>query len=878
MTAPADTSPTYALLTDGRTVEIRVPTANDLIGLVELHRRMSPENRYLRFFGSNLRVAQEMAERLCAAPEVVGHALVACLSKRIVGVVHHEPPDRRGVAEIAIVVADDLHHRGVGTLLIEHLVSRARAHGVTAFRADVLGQNHAVLQVFADAGLPATSTVESGVVTLTVPLEVDDRYLDAVAERERRADVESLHPLLRPASVAVIGAGRDERSVGHAILRNARKSGFSGALFAVNPKARTVAGVDCYPSVLDLPQPPDLAVIAVPAVLVGEVAEQCGERGVRSLVVVTAGFDAGTGARLLEICRRHGMRLVGPNCFGVADTTARLDLTFGARPPRPGHAGLVVQSGGVGIALLEHLDRLDLGVSSFVSVGDKYDVSGNDLMRWWQTDGATQFGVLYLESFGNPRKFSRIARRLARTMPLLTVLAGRSDAGQRAAVSHTAATATPAVTREALFRQAGVITTNTLGELVDTIALIGHQPLPAGSRVAVVSNAGGAGVLAADACTDAGLVVAALAEETQQQLRSLLPAGAACGGPVDTTAAVSADLFGQCVELLAAAEEVDAVIAVTVPTAVSDPSAGVRHIGGKPVVAVAIDQAETVLVRRKVPWYAGPEAAAWALRRAADHAHWLARGEGREPVLTDLDQTRAAQIVADAVAGRTSGGWLDAPAAFELLACYRIPMVGWRLATTEEATTQAAVELGGPVALKADVAGLVHKSDAGAVALGLATERGVRAAFREMADRFGDQLRSVQVQQMAPDGVEVLAGVVQEPTFGPLVVFGSGGVTTDVLADRAARLAPLTDADAAELVRAPRIAAVLRGYRSHPAVDLARLEEILVRLARLATDHPEIAELDLNPIIARPDGVVAVDARVRVEPRPTWDPFLRRMR
>ncbi|MBB5788764.1 bifunctional GNAT family N-acetyltransferase/acetate--CoA ligase family protein [Jiangella mangrovi] len=878
MTAPADTTSTFALLTDGRTVEIRVPGDGDLAGLLELHRRMSPENLYLRFFGSNARVAVDMAERICAAPELAGNALVACLGGRIVGVVHYEPPDRHGVAEIAIVIADDLHHRGIGTLLIEHLASRARAHGVTAFRAEVLGQNHAVLQVFADAGLPATSTVRSGIVELTVPLDVDDRYLDAVADRERRADVESLRPLLRPASVAIVGASRDEHAVGHAILRNARAGGFTGDLYAVNPRATTVAGVACHPSVLALPTAPELAVVAVPAGVVCGVAEQCGERGVRALVVVTSGFDATTGAQLLATCRRYGMRLVGPNCFGVVDTTAGLDLTFGVRPPRPGGAGIVVQSGGVGIGLLEHLDRLDLGVSSFVSVGDKYDVSGNDLMRWWETDGATRFGILYLESFGNPRKFSRVARRLARTMPLLTVLAGRSDAGQRAAVSHTAATATPAVTREALFRQAGVITTTTLSELIDTVALIGHQPLPAGYRVAVVTNAGGAGVLAADACTDAGLEVASLAEETRQRLRTLLPAGAACAGPVDTTAAVPAELFARCIAMVAGAQEVDAIVAVTVPTAVSDPGTGVRSIAGTPIAAVAIDQAETVTVRDGVPWYAGPEAAAWALRRAADRAKWLTRPEGRVPVLDGIDRTRAAAIIADGLDARPDGGWLDATAAFELLTTYSIPMVGVRFATTEDAAARAAAELGGVVGLKADVVGIVHKSDAGAVILGLATERAVRAAYGELIGRFGDRLRGAQVQQMASDGVEVLAGVVQEPTFGPLVVFGSGGVTTDVLPDRAARLAPLTDVDAAELVRSPRIAAVLLGYRSHPAVDLARLEEVLVRLARLATDHPEIAEIDLNPVIARPDGVVAVDARVRVEPHPTWDPFLRRLR
>ncbi len=399
-------------------------------------------------------------------------------------------------------------------------------------------------------------------VTLTVPLVVDDTYLDAVAERERRADVESLRPLLRPTIVAVIGASRLPGSVGRAILDNALSGGFPGLLYVVNPNADQVAGVPSFPTAAALPEPPDLVVIAVPASAVCPVAEECGQRGARSVVVITSGLDREQGVQLLAICRRHGMRLVGPNCFGIADTTAGLDVTFGVRHPAPGSAGLVVQSGGVGIALLAHLARLEIGVSSFVSVGDKYDVSGNDLLRWWQSDGTTRLGVLYLESFGNPRKFGRIARQLSQSMPLLTVLAGRSDAGARAAASHTAAAATPAVTREALFGQAGVIATPTLGELVDTLALIGHQPLPSGPRVGVVSNAGGAGVLAADACVDAGLVVTDLARSTQDRLRALLPSGAASAGPVDTTAAVPADVFGQCVQEVAADDKVDAVLAL----------------------------------------------------------------------------------------------------------------------------------------------------------------------------------------------------------------------------------------------------------------------------------------------------------------------------
>jgi acyl-CoA synthetase (NDP forming)/GNAT superfamily N-acetyltransferase len=868
----------YALLLDGTTVEIRPVRADDLAGLLRLHERMSHESMYLRFFGVSRAAAEQIATRLCRDPTLEGHALVACLRGEIVGVAHHEEVDTRGAAEMAVVVADQVHHRGVGTLLIEHLASIARQHGVKAFRAEVLGQNQAMLRVFADAGLHAETQAGAGVVTLTVPLTVDDTYLDAVAERERRADIESLRPMLRPSTVAVIGASRTPGSVGRAILDNAQSGGFPGTLYVVNPNADRVAGLPSFPTAAALPEPPDLAVVAVPAAAVCRVAEDCGRRGTRALVVVTSGLDHIQGADLLTICRRYGMRLVGPNCFGIADTTAGLNLTFGVRPPVAGSAGVVVQSGGVGIALLAHLARLEIGVSSFVSVGDKYDVSSNDLLRWWPTDQATRLGVLYLESFGNPRKFARIARQLSRSMPLLTVLAGRSDAGARAAASHTAAAATPAVTRAALFGQAGVIATPTLGELVDSLALIGHQPLPSGPRVAVVSNAGGAGVLAADACIDAGLVVPVVGKHTQETLSALLPTGAACAGPVDTTAAVPAHVFGQCIQVVAADDGVDALLAVVVPTALSDPGTTIRPYAGKSVLAVAIDQPETVVVSDGVPSYATPEGAARALARAWSYARWRQRPAGHVPELADVSQVEARQIIGRFLTASPDGGWLPTPSAMELLAAYRLPVAEWRWTSSEAEAVEAAVELASPVALKADVADVVHKTDVGAVSLALSTEDGVRRSYRAMVERFGDRLRGVLVQPMAAPGVEVLAGVVQEPVFGPLVVFGLGGVATDVLADRATRLAPLTDIDAAELVRAPRAAALLQGYRGQPPVDMAGLEQALIRLAKLASDHPEITEVDLNPVIARPDGVVAVDVRVRLQRQPPSDPFLRRLR
>ncbi|GAB3979494.1 bifunctional GNAT family N-acetyltransferase/acetate--CoA ligase family protein [Actinoallomurus acanthiterrae] len=874
--------PAFALLTDGTAIQIREVRAGDLGAVRDLHHGMSPDNLYLRFFGLSPRIADEVSERLCRGPDPAHEVLGAWLGDELVGVANYEPTGDPGTAEIALVVADGMHHRGVGTLLLEHLVSLARSRGVREFRADTLAQNAAMLRVFASAGLAIQRDLADGVVEVRMPLTADEGYLDAVAERERRADVASLRHLLCPASVAVVGAGRRAESVGGAILRNLVSAGFRGAVLAVNPRAgERLAGVPCVPSVAALPEAPELAVIAVPPEAVVQVVEECGRRGVRSLVVITSGGD---GPALLAVCRRYGMRLVGPNCFGVANSAVRLDATFAAQSALAGRAGVVVQSGGIGIALRDHLSRLDVGVSSFVSVGDKYDVSSNDVLLWWEADPATRLGVLHVESFGNPRKFARTARRVGRRMPLLTVVAGRSAAGHRAAASHTAAAATPTVTQEALFRQAGIIATHGIGEILDAAALLAHQAVPAGERVAIVSNAGGAGVLAADACADAGLIAATLSEETVRELTRLLPRGAACAGPVDTTAAIDPDRFARCLDVVAADGGVDAVLALAVPTAASDLAAAVVAGGvAKPLAAVVLGQPESVRVRSgpgevRVPSYAFPEDAARALARACSHGRWLERPAGNEPQFADLGENTVARIIRRFLDESPQGGWLSPPDTMNLLGAYGLPLAGWRMVASVDEAVRAAAELGGHVALKADVPGIVHKSEAGAVELDLRGEADVRRAYGRLAARFGDRLSGVLVQRMAGVGVEVLCGIVQEPVFGPLIVFGLGGVATEVLGDRSARLTPLTDVDAAELIRSVRGARLLLGHRGAPAVDTASLEEALLRLSRLADDHPDIAEVDLNPIIAGPDGVVAVDARVRVLPQRHWDPYLRRLR
>jgi len=888
----AVTAGVYALLADGSTVQIRPAADGDFAAVKAMHEAMSPDNAYLRFFSSSRTAAEREAHRITREPGPDHAALLALYGAEVVGVASYEVVQSSGgkTAEIAFAVADTMHHRGIATLLLEHLVSLARARRIESFTAETLSENVSMLRVFSDAGLPARSTRADGVVTITIPLPADDTgkqledYLDTVAARERSANVASLRPVFDPKSVAVVGASRRRGTVGRSVLDNIRTCGYQGRLYAVNPNARQVGGVPCFPDVVSLPEAPDLALLAVPPSAVPGVAEACGARGVRGLVVFTTGIDTAQSADLLAACRRHGMRLIGPNCFGIAVPGIGLDATFAATHPAAGTAGLVMQSGGLGFAMVDHLSRLGVGISSFASVGNKLDVSSNDMLMWWEQDGQTKLAVLYIESFGHPRKFARTARRVGARMPVLTVHAGRSEAGQQAAASHTAAVATPLVTREALFEQAGIIATPGFGELVEATALLAAQPPPAGRCVAIVSNVGGAGVLAADACTDLGLTVHHPHGQLKRKLHALVPDGGAVTGPVDTTATVSGDGFRQVLELIAADEDVDAVIALVLPTgATGDLVAAIRE-ADVPVTltAVVLTQPETVRLldakHGKVPAYGYPEAAVGALARAARYGEWRSAPHTLIPGFGDVDAAEARALIREFLAQAPDGGWLPPADVTALLRLYGIPLVSQTAARTEDDAVAAAVAEGYPVVVKADVPGLVHKTDAGAVLLDLRTEDDVRAGYRRLAGQFGARLTGVLVEPMITGGTEVIIGVQDDQMFGPLVVFGLGGVATEVLADHAARLAPLTENDADTLINSIRSAPLLHGHRGSPAADIPALRDVLMRVSRLADDLPEVTELDLNPVIARQFGAVAVDARILVRPEVPQDPFLRRLR
>jgi acyl-CoA synthetase (NDP forming)/GNAT superfamily N-acetyltransferase len=772
-------TPVYALLADGSVVEIRPARPGDFDAVKAMHQAMSPNNTYLRFFNISRMAAEIEARRVCRNPAPGSAALLALADGEVVGVASYALVDGHPhKAEVAFAVADHMHHRGIATLLLEHLVSYARSQQITTFKAETLTENKAMLSVFADAGLPIERHYADGVFELTFPLptQVLDSYLDVVAERERRAGVASLRHVFAPESVAVIGASRRRGTVGRAILDNIRAGGYAGRLYTVNPRARQIGGERCLSSPLDLPEPVDLAVIAVRAAAVLDVAERCGQRGVRSLVVITAGLDVAARADLLAICRRHGMRLVGPDCFGVALPGIGLQATFAERPAAPGVAGLVMQSGGLGFAMVDHLSRLGIGISSFASVGDKLDVSGNDMLMWWEGDGLTKLAVLYIEQFGNPRKFARTARRVSGTMPVLTVLADR-----------TAPEATPLVSREVLFEQTGLITTRGFGELIEATALLATQPVPAGRTVAIVSNVGSAGVLAADACTDLGLTVHRPAGLTRRRLRALVPGGTVTG-PVDTTAPVSAETFRRCLELLA--PEVDAIVAIVLPTGATGDLEGAITAADVsiPLAAVVLTQPESVRLvgptpANSVPVYGSPEAAVRALAHAAGYGAWRAGPRGHVPAFADIRTADARALV------RNTRGRLAPEQTAALLRCYGIPLA-----------------------------------------------------------------------DLPPAGTEVTVTVADDRIFGPLVTLDSAGL------DRTARFTPLTDVDAAQMAG------------SHGLADHGALGDLLLRVSRLADDLPEVTDLELSPVVAGPDGMAVVNARVTVTPYEPQDPFLRKLR
>jgi acetyl coenzyme A synthetase (ADP forming)-like protein len=852
------------VLREGSTLRLRAPTAADQDVLIDFFRSLSPDSRYLRFHGTTTIDSRTVAGALetdwltrgsllgeLAGPDGRLHPVALATYVQL-----HDPTR----AEVAFAVADDLHGRGIGTRLLERLAAHAASAGLTELVAEVLPQNRAMLRVFDDAGFESGRTLQDGVIEVVLRVSTGSQ---AVADRRDHVAVAaSLKPFFTPASVAVIGASPRRGTIGGELFRNVLAADFTGSVYPVNRAGDPVGGVAGYAEVSELPVTVDLAVICVPGGAVLAAARDVLASGVKAVCVISAGF-AETGAEgatrqheLLALVRAHGARLVGPNCLGIASTATRLNATFARRSLPAGRIAFSSQSGALGLALLEEADARGLGLSSFVSIGNKADVSSNDLLEYWEEDDESDVILLYLESFGNPQKFARVAGRVARSKPILALRSGTSRVGARAASSHTAALAGSDKAVDALFWQAGVLRAGTLEELLDAAVLFSTQPLPRGNRVAVVTNAGGLGILCADACDGAGLELPPLSEETKLALQQAIPEEASLVNPVDLLGSATATTYEAVLPALLADPGIDAVIALFVP----------------PVVATAADVAETISrVARGADKpvlpvvmsadgappgaFAYPESAARALGLAARRAAWLRRPAGISPDLDRIDRTAASAIISKALSA-TDDVWLEPREVRALLVSYGLPLVEERYAATPEAAATAAAEIGFPVVVKTAEAG-AHKTESGGVHLDLRDgESVVRAAAQIGAP--------VVVQSYVNEGAELLAGAIQDPVFGPLVAFGPGGVFAELIGSSRLALAPLTDVDAAELVASGKAGRLVAGWRGAPPADQAALEDVLHRLARLAEHHPEVAELDLNPVLAGPARCTAVDARVRL--------------
>lgn len=837
------------MLRDGSTVHLRPARSEDERAVEDYFLGLSDDSRHLRFWTSSVDIG-EQARRTVDVDHVDHLTILAFLAgdggERMVGGAQCFREAGTARAEVALSVTDDLQGRGLGSILVGHLAQAAREVGITSFSAQILPENHRMISVFRDSGFLTTVRARPGIVEVTFPTTITEETVEQYEERERLAAANAVRACLEPTACAVIGASRDPGSIGGRLFRNIVTQPFAGVVYPVHATAPVVQSVTAYRSVLDIPGEVELAFVAVPAAAVVAVAEECGRKGIRALVVISAGF-AETDARgverqdqLLAVCRSYGMRLIGPNCMGVANTDpeVRLDGTFVTAWPPEGNVAFMSQSGALGLAVMHQASALGMGLSSFVSVGNKADISGNDLLCYWEDDPRTSVVLLYLESFGNPQRFGRLARRIGRRKPIVAVKGGRGISGARATSSHTGALlASNDRTVDAVLHQHGVIRTDTLEEMFDVATLLANQPIPEGRNVAIVTNAGGLGIQCADMCEARGLRVPVLGPQTQTALESSLPPEASSSNPIDMIASARPEDYRSAIAAVASDEAIDAVIVIYIPPLEHD----------APPVAEAIVEAIAALERpvpvatcfmsargvpeelsakdMKIPSYAYPEQAAIAVAHAADHGAWRRRPEGKVPTLVGIDEDGTHAVVAGALA-RDDEGWLTGDEAMALLDRYGIAVPRSAAVGTPVEAADAAAEMGITVALKA--AGPLHKTDVQAVLVDLPPGE-VEEAARRMIEHLGERgepFEGFVVQEMIRDAAEMLVGCAVDPIFGPVIAVGSGGVTVELTRDVAMRVAPITDLDAHDMVRELATFPLLEGFRGASIKDVSALEDV----------------------------------------------------
>jgi acyl-CoA synthetase (NDP forming)/GNAT superfamily N-acetyltransferase len=865
------------VLADGGTVHVRPIVAEDAGLITEFHARQSPESIYFRYFSPRPTLNERDLERLTHVDYTDRMAFVGLIAGELVGIARYDRPPGRRDAEVAFFTDDAHAGRGIATVLLEYLAAAAREAGVTGFTATVLPQNRRMLSVFKQAGFAVTSHFADGVIEVELAIEPTEEALAAMDARAAASEARSVERILVPRSVAVVGASRRIGTLGHAVFRRLIEAGFDGPVYPVNPEAEHVGSVRAYPSVLDVPDDIDLAVLVVPADQVPDVVEDCARKRVRGLVVISAGFaesgpkGAEEEMRLVDRVRSLGLRMVGPNTMGVINTApgVRLHASFTEVMPAPGRIGVLSQSGTIGAAVLDELGRHGLGVSTFVAAGNKADVSGNDLLQYWEQDERTDVVLLYLESFGNPRNFARIARTVAIHTPIVAVkpsrvapLTGDDDgiAGAEVAI-------------DALLGQTGVIRVDTLEQLVDAARVLANQPLPRGRRVVLVSNFWGPAVLAADACLAAGLELPPLSTATADRLREALRPEARLSNPVELTSDAGPAAYSATIAELVADPDVDAVIALYAPTIPERTGEIARAVAG----AASVHGATTVLASflgphpagaldglGKVPAFAFPEAAAMALGRVCRYAMWRNRPAGVVPELDHSDAVAARAIAAEALDGREGAVDLDPVRACELLATHGIDAVPQRLVHGVDDAIAAAAEIGYPVALKAPGLARPAKTEAGGVAVDVHGDDELRSAFARMAELHGDAMQPALLQAMGRGGTDVELVVRQHPTFGSVLSIGPAGTGS-----LEPRIVPLTDVDAERLID---------GVPGLDAEAGACLAEVVLRLSALAVAVPELVEVRLDPVLVSSAGAIPTDLHVRLE---HWtrqaDPLVRRL-
>lgn len=901
MTTGQDAARNYAtdvLLRDGTSLHVRAIRSDDKVRLQEHFHSLGATSVYQRFLGFKTALTESDLRRLTEIDFYEHVALVATTSlesdEKFIGVGRYVrlPPGSDGVlrAEFALAVSDAWQGRGVGTALLEILAGIASRAGIERFESDIFSNNTSMLDVLAHIGFDVSTDSDGDEIRAWFPVRLTEGARHAADARAFAAAAKSVRALLEPRSVALVGASGRPNTIGAALLNNLRGH-FRGPVFPINPNADEIDGQKCYPTAVSVGAAVDLGVIAVPAHAVLESVRDCAAAGARGVVVISAGFAEVSPEgreeqnRLRRFVRASGLRMVGPNCMGILNTDPAfaLNATFAPTQAPAGNVAMLSQSGALGLAVLDYARELHVGISTFVSVGNKADVSGNDLLAYWKDDPRTDVIALYLESFGNPRRFARLAREVALRKPIVAVKSGRSAAGTRAASSHSASLACLDVGVDALFEQAGVIRTNTLEGMFDVVTLLATQGAPRGPRIGVVTNAGGPAILLADACEAQGLMLPELTAASLAQLRAILPANASVKNPVDMIAAASARQYEQTIAIVGADPNIDAVVAVYVPplvTTTEEIAAAVARGAGavpreKPVVTVflACKGAPPILAsgpRGALPSYAFPENAARALSAAFKYHRWRTRARGVVVHLTDEERSEARRIVHAALEARKEPHWLEPSEVRSLLAATRIGMAPFEV-VAPEAATAAAKTLGYPVVAKAVASGLVHKTEAGGVALGLRSDTDVKNAVNKMRADLqarGFELDKVIVQREVSAGLEAIVGVVADPTFGPLIVAGLGGVQVELLKDVSFHLPPVSDVDAADMIDRLRLRPLFSGYRGSPPADRSALMTLIQRLSALVEEVPELQELDLNPVRVLPqgEGAIVVDARIRIAP------------